>query len=81
MPVARPLIVTEEVLPVVVAPPGERVNVHEPDGKSFNITEPVATVQVGCVITPIVGAVGVVFGAAMPVPPPLVQPSTVVVTV
>ena len=46
------------VLPVVVAPPGERVNVHEPDGKPFNTTIPPA-VQVGCVIVPTVGAEGV----------------------
>ena len=47
------------VLPVVVAPPGERVNVHEPDGKPFNTTEPVDTLQVVCVIVPTVGADGV----------------------
>jgi hypothetical protein len=29
------------------------------DGKPFNTTEPVATVQVGCVMVPTVGTVGV----------------------
>lgn len=58
MPDARPLIVTDELLPVVVVPPGERVIVHEPDGKPLNTTEPVDIVQVGCVRVPTVGADG-----------------------
>ena len=33
--------------------------VHEPDGRLFNTTLPVETVQVGWVIVPTVGAVGV----------------------
>lgn len=52
-------MVVDAVLPVVVIPPGERVNVHEPDGKPLNSTEPVDTVQVGCVRVPTVGADGV----------------------
>ena len=47
-------------VPVVVAPPGLVVTVHVPvAGKPFNITVPVATVHVGCVIVPATGAVGV----------------------
>jgi hypothetical protein len=47
-------------VPVVVVPPGVRVKVQPPvAGKPFKITLPVATEQVGCVIVPTVGAVGV----------------------
>jgi hypothetical protein len=46
-------------VPVVVVPPGVRISVQLPDaGKPFNTTLPVATVQVGWVIVPTVGAVG-----------------------
>ena len=69
------------LLPVVVMPPGLRVNVHVPEGRPFNITEPVCTVQDGGVIVPIAGAAGAVRGAAVPLPGKLVQPATVVVTV
>ena len=42
---------------MVVVPPGVLVNVHVPDaGKLLKTTLPVATVQVGCVIVPTVGA-------------------------
>ena len=40
-------------------PPG--LIVQLPAGKLFNTTEPVATVQVGCVIVPTVGADGTGF--------------------
>ena len=41
-------------------PPGDLVNVQVPeDGKPFNTTLPVATLHVGCVMVPSVGAVGV----------------------
>jgi hypothetical protein len=61
VPVARPLIVVDVPLPVVIVPPGVLVNVHEPEeGKPFNTTEPVASAQVGCVIVPTVGADGVI---------------------
>ena len=41
-------------------PPGDLVNVQVPDdGNPFNTTLPVATLHVGCVIVPGVGAVGV----------------------
>ena len=47
--------------PVIVAPPGEAVTVHVPDaGSPLKATDPVGTLQVGCVIVPITGAVGVV---------------------
>ena len=46
--------------PVVVVPPGDLVKVHVPvAGKLFKTTLPVATVQVGCVTVPRVGAFGV----------------------
>ena len=45
---------------MVVIPPGVLVKVHVPvAGKPFNITFPVATLHVGWVIVPIVGADGV----------------------
>jgi hypothetical protein len=48
-------------VPVIVVPPGVLVNVQIPvAGKPFKIALPVATVHVGCVIIPTVGAVGVV---------------------
>jgi hypothetical protein len=47
--------------PVVVVPPGVLVKVQLPvAGKPFNITLPVETLQVGWVIVPTIGAVGVV---------------------
>ena len=61
MPSARPEIVELVPVPVVVAPPGVRVNVHVPvAGKLFNATLPVDTEHVGCVIVPTTGAAGVV---------------------
>ena len=45
---------------MLVTAPGLRVKVQVPDaGKPFNTTLPVATLQVGCVIVPTEGAVGV----------------------
>ena len=47
-------------VPVLVTAPGLRVNVQVPEaGKPFKTTLPVATLQVGCVIVPTEGAVGV----------------------
>ena len=47
-------------VPVVVVPPGERVRVHVPlAGNPLRITLPVAKTQLGWVIVPTVGAVGV----------------------
>jgi hypothetical protein len=49
-------------VPVVVIFPGILVSVHVPeDGKPLNVTPPVATLQVGCVIVPTTGAEGSVF--------------------
>jgi len=46
--------------PVVVVPPGDLVRVHVPvAGNPDKTTLPVATLQVGWVMVPIVGAVGV----------------------
>ncbi len=46
--------------PVVVVPPGDRVKVHVPvAGSPLKITLPVAKAQLGWVIVPTVGAVGV----------------------
>ena len=59
---ASPLIVVLVPVPVVVVPPGERVNVQVPvEGKPFNTTLPVATLQVGWVIVPTTGAEGIEF--------------------
>ena len=61
VPAAKPPIVVDVPLPVVVIPPGVLVNVHVPDdGKPFNTTEPVDKAQVGCVTVPTAGAVGVI---------------------
>ena len=47
-------------VPVVVIPPGERVIVQFPvNGRPFNITLPVGTTQVGCVIVPGTGGFGI----------------------
>jgi hypothetical protein len=47
-------------VPVDVVPPGFLVRVHVPvEGNPFKMTLPVAKAQLGCVIVPTVGAVGV----------------------
>ena len=56
---ARPLSIVVTVLPVMA--PGFMVQF--PDGKLVNTTDPVATVQLGWVIIPTVGACGVSGGA------------------
>jgi hypothetical protein len=44
----------------IVAPPGDAVTVQIPvDGSPLKETVPVDTEQVGCVIEPVIGAVGV----------------------
>ena len=59
---AKPDIVVLIPVPVVVTAPGLRVNVHVPvEGSPLNITLPVATVLVGWVIVPTVGAAGMAF--------------------
>jgi hypothetical protein len=53
-------IIVEVPFPVVVTPPGERVIVQSPvEGNPLNGTLPVEAKQVGCVIVPAIGAVGV----------------------
>ena len=60
MPAAKPEIVELTPVPDVVTPPGLRVNVQVPvAGKPFKTTLPVARAQVGCVVVPTEGAVGV----------------------
>ncbi len=64
--------------PEPVMPPG--LIVHNPVGKAFNITDPVATKQVGCVMIPTVGGVGVA-GCALIITLPVVlevQPKALV---
>jgi hypothetical protein len=69
-------------VPVVIIPPGLRVNVQVLiDGRPVNIIDPVEEVQVGCIMLSKTGAGGAVFGSAVPLPGRLVQPFTVVVTV
>lgn len=52
---ARPVMLL--LLPVPEIPPGFMVQV--PVGSPFNTTLPVATVHVGCVMVPTIGAAGV----------------------
>lgn len=56
---ASPLKVAVVVLPVMVAPPGLAVTVQFAAGRLLSATLPVATVQVGDVMVPTVGADGV----------------------
>jgi hypothetical protein len=60
VPGGIPVTVVEVPDPLVVVPPGDLVTVHDPEeGSPFSTTLPVGTAQVGCVIVPKVGAVGV----------------------
>ncbi|QYS89858.1 hypothetical protein [Flavobacterium davisii] len=55
----RPLKIALVPEPVMLVPPGEAVTVHVPDaGKLLKLTLPVETLQLGCVIFDIIGAVG-----------------------
>ena len=57
---ASPDIVVLVPVPVVVFPPGLRVNVQVPEeGNPLSTTLPVATLQVGCVMLSTIGTVGV----------------------
>ena len=59
VPAARPETVVLVPVPVVAAPPGERVRIHSPDeGRPLSATLPVAKVHVGWVMVPTVGAAG-----------------------
>jgi hypothetical protein len=61
VPSERPDIVVLVPEPVAVVPPGLLVTVHVPDdGKLLSTTLPVAVAQVGCVMSPTTGAVGVI---------------------
>jgi hypothetical protein len=57
VPAARSGIVVLVPDPLV-CPPGDLVSVQLPAGSPFSSALPVATAHVGCVIIPIVGAVG-----------------------
>jgi hypothetical protein len=60
VPAGKPVTVVVAPVPVVVTPPGLRVNVHVPvEGKPLNATLPVEIAQVGCVTVPTVGTEGV----------------------
>jgi hypothetical protein len=62
VPAARPEIVVFEPVPVTITPPGVRVNVHIPlEGNPLNTILPVATVHVGWVRIPAIGAAGIAF--------------------
>ena len=57
-------------LPVVVTAPGFLVRVHDPEaGSPLKATVPVAVAQVGCVMVPTTGAVGVAGWAIMAISP------------
>ena len=59
VPASSPVIVDDVPVPDVVTPPGFLVNVHVPvAGNPLNTTLPVGVVQVGCVTSPMIGAVG-----------------------
>ena len=65
VPEDKPETVVLTPVPVLVTDPGLRVNVQLPtDGKPLNATLPVANAQLGCVIVPNVGVLGV-EGAAL----------------
>ena len=60
VPSGMPVTVVPVPVPVVVTPPGVRVNVHVPlEGNPLSTTLPVARAQVGWVMIPTTGAVGV----------------------
>jgi hypothetical protein len=60
VPGAKPANVVAAPLPVVVAPPGLAVTVHDPEGgKPVKSTLPVPTKHVGWVTAPNTGAAGV----------------------
>jgi hypothetical protein len=59
VPAVKPVKVAVVPEPVCVAPPGEAVIVQVPDGSPLIATLPVASVHVGCVTVPRIGAVGV----------------------
>lgn len=69
VPAVSPEIVVAVPLPLVVTTPGIRVIVQLPAaGRPLIAAEPVATVQVGCVIAPITGVDGVTGCAFITMP-------------
>ena len=58
MPADNPEKVPVVPDPVAVTPPGEAVTVQDPAGKSLKAKLPVAVEQVGWVMVPMVGALG-----------------------
>lgn len=59
VPGESPVIIVLEPVPLVMDAPGVLIKVQVPvAGNPFKVTLPVATVQVGCIIVPTVGAVG-----------------------
>ena len=79
VPEDKPDTVVVGRLPVVVVmiPPKSRDNVQLPDSKPLNTTLPVAKAQVGWVMVPTVGGVGVVGADSISTLPltPEVQPA------
>ena len=67
-------------VPVIIIPPGVLVNVQVPvTGKPFKTTIPVATVGVGCVIVPTVGAVSMSdWALIVTIVPGEIQPSKII---
>ena len=60
VPEDKPDTVVPAPVPVLVTDPGLRVSIHVPiDGKPLNATLPVANAQLGCVIVPTTGVLGV----------------------
>jgi hypothetical protein len=60
VPAVSPEIIVLVPVPAVIVPPGDLVNIQVPvEGKPFNTTLPVGTLNVGCVTVSIAGAVGV----------------------
>jgi hypothetical protein len=59
-PAGRPVIVFVVPVPVVILLPGVLFKVQDPDeGRPLNTTLPVATLAVGCLIVPTLGAEGI----------------------
>ncbi len=74
VPVGIPLMVVLAAVPVVVTPPGFLLTVQVPlVGRVHRTTLPVARVQVGWVMVPTIGAVGLVLTSPLAVTAELQQ--------